>query len=114
MMAPGSDLNAHSSDVVVKHRLTASGDRAAGGPGGHIPSASMWGALFWPILPVCILTLIMGSVMIHIPEHSIFLGILIIFSALSENGSWIAFFLPNGSFIWNIHQNHPLARDCEY
>ena len=47
-------------------------------------------------------------------SNSVFLGILIIFPTLSKGGSWIAFFLPNGSFIWIIRQNHPPHGGYQY
>lgn len=47
-------------------------------------------------------------------SNSVFLGILIIFPTLSKGGSWKAFFLPNGPFIWNVRQNHPPHGGYQY
>lgn len=79
----------------------ASVDGAAVGLGGSPHGASIWGALVLLIYPVCILTVIKGSVLIQIPEHSVFLGLLIEFSTLKE---WQldGFLLSK----WFIHPKH--------
>lgn len=101
VMACGSDPCAQSSGIVVRRWTPASVDGAAVGLGGSPHGASIWGALVLLIYPVCILTVIMGSVLIQVPEHSVFLGLLIEFSTLKE---WqLDGFLVSK---WFIHPKH--------